>query len=587
MHRELKFRRVLLSVSDKSGVVELARAFAQSGAELVATGRTAKVLEEAGLSIVPIEKISGSPEAFQGRMKTLSFPVCSGILYRRGDSKEAQKDQQDLQELQIKPIDAVIVNFYPFEEAVSREGISRKELIDEVDIGGPTLVRAAAKNAPDVLVLTDPRQYSQVIEELDTHGTVSHATAIACAETAWERVLNYDAAIARELGGRGRLSLRYGENPHQKGSLEFDPDGPIAWPRGREESLTSAELSYNNILDVSAAYGLASDLLELARHSIGPATEGASAGPIGLAAGMKTAMGTEVATGVVIVKHNNPCGVALVPISSEYSHKDKRDSRESGGSGVSKEAQKAALKKAQKMALLRAWEGDPVSAFGGVLVFTHPIEDETAEWLSQHFVELVAAPGLSKESPVLKIILGKRKNLKALNIRRFGELPQESMISVPGGRVYQTTDLGTGEGLKSVTRVSWPKDKERLAQFGISVCRALKSNAIALVREIHQVPGAYQLVGAGQGQPNRVEALKSLAIPRAQSVLRASEGSIEDCVMISDAFFPFRDTVDTAHAAGVRFIIQPGGSIKDAESIAACDENGMAMAFTGVRHFRH
>ena len=527
LEKGLKIRRALLTVSDKEGVVELAKALKFAGAELVATGRTAQVLREAGLEITPIEQISGSPEAFQGRMKTLSFPVCSGILSRRGD----ERDENDLKELKISPIDCVVVNFYPFEKAAS-EKRERKTLIEEVDIGGPTLVRAAAKNSPDVLVLTSPQQYSAVIEELYQCQRVQKEKVQACAAAAWERILDYDSAITRELGTRGKKTLRYGENPHQKGVLEFDPTGPICWG----ESLTSEELSYNNILDLSSAYALASDLVQLNSDS----------------------------TGVVIVKHNNPCGVALVPKSHPG---------------------------AQKLALIRAWEGDPVSAFGGVLVFTDPIEDDGATWLSQHFVELVAAPSLTREHSGLKILSAKRKKLKAVPIDRFHEVPRESRVVVPGGVLVQTTDLGVEETLRSVSAVEFPAEKHLLARFGISICRALKSNAITLVRELTLPEEGnlklLQLVGAGQGQPNRVEALKSLAIPRAQSVLRASGGAISDCVMVSDAFFPFRDTVDVAHSAGLRYIVQPGGSLKDSESIAACREHQIAMAFTGVRHFKH
>jgi phosphoribosylaminoimidazolecarboxamide formyltransferase/IMP cyclohydrolase len=240
------------------------------------------------------------------------------------------------------------------------------------------------------------------------------------------------------------------------------------------------------------------------------------------------------------------------------------------------------------IALTRAWEGDPVSAFGGVLVFTDPVEPEVAEWLAGHFVELVAAPELSsKNHTALQILTSKRKNLKAVPIRKFGGVPNESMTVVPGGRLYQTVDLGNDEVIKSVTQSEWPQAKESLARFGIAVCRSLKSNAIAIVRELHSPVGAFQLVGAGQGQPNRIEALKSLAVPRAQATLRASEGKIEECIMVSDAFFPFRDTVDAAYTSGIRLIIQPGGSIKDGESITACNEHGIAMAFTGTRHFKH
>jgi phosphoribosylaminoimidazolecarboxamide formyltransferase / IMP cyclohydrolase len=531
---ELKVRRALFTVSDKAGAVELARALHATGTEIVATGKTAVILKEAGLPVTPIEKVSGSPEAFQGRMKTLSFPVCSGILYRRGD----ESDEADLKKLSIVPIDCVVVNFYPFEQAAAREGISRKELIEEIDIGGPTLVRAAAKNAPDVLVLTNPQQYTAVISDLSSKGSVGSALVDRCASEAWDRINQYDSAISERMGSAGvsgsKRVLRYGENPHQKGHLEFDPSGPIAW----DQQLTPSELSYNNILDLSAAYALASDLKEI---------------------------GGSHSTSVVIVKHNNPCGVALI-------------AREQGG---------VSLADAQLSALQRAWEGDPVSAFGGVLVFTDEIQEKVAVWLAERFVELVSAPGLSKQALALNILLSKRRNLKAVSIHQFGKVPATTTVTVPGGRLIQTSDTGLNEELKSMTRVKWPQNKAALSRFGMAVCRALKSNAIALVREIPGHEGSYQLVGAGQGQPNRIEALKALAVPRARSVLEATGGEIGDCVMVSDAFFPFRDTVETSHEAGIRYIIQPGGSIKDNESIAACDEFGISMAFTGVRHFRH
>lgn len=544
MHSEstpLRIRRALFTASDKVGIVELARAMRETGTELVATGRTAKVLEEAGLPVTPIEQVSGSPEAFRGRMKTLSFPVCSGILYRRGDAA----DEKDLATLNIPGIDCVVVNFYPFESTSARNGITRAELIEEVDIGGPTLVRAAAKNAPDVLVLTAPAQYAEVIAALHAGGTVSAAIAHRCAAEAWDRILEYDSAIAAKLGlgasaqaapavsGAG-IALRYGENPHQSATLSVHSDSPIAW----DAPLTDAELSYNNILDLSAAYALASDLREL--NSAGN-NEGAG-------------------SAVVIVKHNNPCGVAWIPHG---------------------------VPSAQRVALERAWQGDPVSAFGGVVVFTEPLGAEAAAWLSERFVEVVAAPGLTREDPALIKVRARRKNLKAVAIRRFGELPAQMTVAIPGGTLTQTTDVGLGDPLKAVTRAPWPAHLERLSRFGIAITRSLKSNALSLVREIPGQPGALQLVGTGQGQPNRVEALERLAIPRARAVLKETGGELRDCLLVSDAFFPFRDTVDLSHQAGLRYIIQPGGSIKDAESIAACDEHGMAMAFTGVRHFRH
>ena len=545
-----RVRRALLTVSDKRGVVELGRALLGAGAELVATGKTALVLKEAGLPITPIEQVSGSPEAFQGRMKTLSFPVCSGILYRRGDAS----DESDLRKLSISPIDVVVVNFYPFEEAVKRPGISEPALIEEVDIGGPTLVRAAAKNSPSVLVLTDPSQYAEVIAVLEKGQSIPAEICDRAARTAWARVAQYDQAIADRfpatapkaaLSAGNQRTLRYGENPHQSARIEWSGEPPIAW----DEKLTPTEISYNNILDTASAYGLASDLVEIAR---------------GISGG---------ATGVVIVKHNNPCGVALVP-----------------GKGAD----------AQLRALELAWAGDPVSAFGGVLIFTDPLEEKVAGVLAERFIELVAAPELKAQSSSLLRLLLKRKNLKALSIRRFGELPEHSTVSVPGGNLAQSADRGLREELRGVTKKAWPASKNKLALFGVAVTRSLKSNAVTLVREIpltdlegNPAPG-YQLIGAGQGQPNRVEALEWLAIPRARRVLKAegmdeaaSMRALSEALFVSDAFFPFRDTVDSAAQAGIRWIVQPGGSVKDQESVLACDEHGVSMAFTGIRHFRH
>ncbi|HTL13116.1 MAG TPA: bifunctional phosphoribosylaminoimidazolecarboxamide formyltransferase/IMP cyclohydrolase [Bdellovibrionota bacterium] len=521
----LRIRRALFSASDKDGIAELAQAMAASGTEIVATGRTAEVIAAAGVKVVPVEKLTGMPEAFQGRMKTLSFQICSGLLYRRGDAS----DEADLAKLKIQPVDCVVVNFYPFEKAVA-SGAQGQALIEQVDIGGPTMVRSAAKNAPHVLTLTDPAQYGEVISQLKSSGTVKAETVHRCAARAWERIHEYDSAIRDQLGGRA-VELRYGENPHQSGWLRVDSDSPIQW----ESPLTSNELSYNNILDLSSAYGLAVELK----------------------------LQWPDRTAVVIVKHNNPCGVALIPKGHSVNH-------------------------AQLLALEKAWEGDPVSAFGGVLVFTDPLGNGAAAWLAERFVEAVAAPGL-EGSEALGLITAKRKKLKAVEIRRFEPPSGRWETRVAGGVILQTPDTGLGEELKTVTRAPFAPEAQDVARFGVAVCRSLKSNAVVLVRGLDG--GGAQLVGAGQGQPNRVEALERLAVPRARRVLedpgQKEKSEIGDCIFVSDAFFPFRDTVDVAHSAGIRAIVQPGGSIKDAESIAACDEHGMAMAFTGVRHFRH
>jgi phosphoribosylaminoimidazolecarboxamide formyltransferase/IMP cyclohydrolase len=436
-------------------------------------------------------------------MKTLSFPVCSGILYRRGDAQ----DEKDLKTLGFEAIDCVVVNFYPFEKAAEKLGISQKDLIEEIDIGGPTLVRAAAKNSPDVLVLTDPSQYAQAISELEREGGVSDTFALECAREAWVKIAAYDGAIESRMS-RDLLNLRYGENPHQKGRLEIAPNSPIEWNGG----LTPNELSYNNITDLTAAYALASDL--------------------------KKAWPTSQS--VVIVKHGNPCGVAVSHAS-------------------------------QIEALEKAWAGDPVSAFGGVLVFSHPLESDAASFLAEKFVELIGAPGLRTGSLELETILKKRKKLKAVSILRFGEMPKEVSMRVPGARLVQSADLIAEENLKAVTKAVFSDKQKNLAQFAL----------------VSAFAHGFQLVGAGQGQPNRIEALKQLAIPRALSTLGGDSRALGDCIMVSDAFFPFRDTVDECAKAGIKFIVQPGGSIKDQESIAACDEHGVAMVFTGVRHFKH
>lgn len=534
----LKIRRVLLSVTDKNELLPLAKAFSHSGAELVATGKTASVLIEAGLKITPIEEISGSPEAFQGRMKTLSFPVCSGILFRRNDDK----DEEDLEKLKIKPIDAVVCNFYPFDQKLKNEGYPKSQAearkwIELIDIGGPTLVRAAAKNAPDVLILTHPLQYKTVIEELETSGSVQRETVWECASQAWDMVSKYDEAISSVLGECKNQELRYGENPHQKAWLSVEPSSPVDWlcedftlPATLYEK---QELSYNNILDCTHGFELMSELVsQFSDHQI-----------------------------CIILKHGNPCGVSMIH-SSE------------GG--------------AQLLALENAWAGDPVSAFGGVVLLSHSIEMDSAKYLSGRFIEVLSCPGLSSSGNELKVLFEKRKKLKILPIRKWVSEQSLQKTIIPGAVLTQTRDCMTSfEELKTVTHKEFPSELTSCAQFGIFIAKSLKSNALSLVRKLKNYKDSYQLVGTGQGQPNRVEALSSLAIPRAQRVLSESSGKMSDVILVSDAFFPFRDTVDIASQSGIQYIVQPGGSIKDQESIDACDEKNVAMLMTGMRHFKH
>lgn len=512
----LKVKRALLSVSDKTGLVELALAMHKSGTELYASGGTYKTLREAEIPCKLAEELAETPEAFQGRMKTLSFKIFSGLLARREDPK----DKADWEKLNIKLLDAVVVNFYPFHKNLDKN-LSRAELTELIDIGGPALVRAAAKNAPDVLVLTDPAQYPMVTQQLQTQGAVEKDTALKVAAQAWDLVADYDFSIQSVFGGSSK-TLRYGENPHQKASLKVHANSPLAW----DSALTSTELSYNNIVDLSSAYFLARDL--------------------------KAAFPDR--TSVVIVKHNNPCGVASVSKSTPQ---------------------------AQLRALEKAWACDPVSAFGGVLIFTDKIEAEILAYFQSRFVELISAPQLKSEN--LKELLTHRKNLKAVTVNHWDTEAQNMQMTVAGGVLTQSLDQQLEEPLKSVTDSPWPAAWKDLAHFGIFCNKTLKSNSVCLVRV--DSDGAYHMVGAGQGQPNRVEAMGKLAIPRAQTVLNKT--SLEDCILISDAFFPFRDSVDVAAQAGIRYIVQPGGSIKDAAVIAACNEHKIAMAFTGYRHFRH
>lgn len=511
-----QIRRALLSVSDKTGLVELAAAMHATGTELYASGGTYKTLQEAKIPCRLAEELAETPEAFQGRMKTLSFKIFSGLLARRGDAK----DQIDCEKLNIKLLDAVVVNFYPFHKNLDKN-LSRAELVELIDIGGPALVRAAAKNAPDVVVLTDPSQYAEVIQQLKAKNGVEKDTATRVASQAWDLVADYDLSIQSVFGGESK-TLRYGENPHQKASLKVHPNTPLDW----NNPLTGTELSYNNIVDLSSGYFLARDL--------------------------KAAFPDR--TSVVIVKHNNPCGVASVPKTTA---------------------------KAQMQALEKAWACDPISAFGGVLIFTDEIDAEILNYFQNRFVELISAPKLASGS--LKDLLTQRKNLKAVAVRHWDTEGTSMQMTVAGGVLTQSLDQQLEEPLKSVTETAWQSEWNRLAHFGIFCNKLLKSNSVCLVQE--DAEGTYRMVGAGQGQPNRVEAMGKLAIPRAQAVLKTDK--LSDCILISDAFFPFRDSVDVAAEAGIRAIVQPGGSIKDAAVIAACNEYKIAMAFTGYRHFRH
>jgi phosphoribosylaminoimidazolecarboxamide formyltransferase/IMP cyclohydrolase len=509
----VKIRRALLSVSDKRGLVEFARGLTALGVTLLGSGGTARVLREAGVPVTEVSEVTGFPEMLDGRVKTLHPAIHAGILARR----DLPAHQRELETAGIAPIDLVCVNLYPFRETVARPGVSLAETLEQIDIGGPALVRSAAKNHPAVAVLVNPDRYPAVLAELRAGGGgLSDATRAALAAEAFRHTALYDAAIASHLGREGASpfppvlalaaekvqDLRYGENPHQAGAFYRLPGlGGL----GQARQLQGKELSYNNLLDCHAAWAAASELPE---------------------------------GGCVIIKHTNPCGAALRPSQVE--------------------------------AYRRARDTDPVSAYGGILGFNAPLEEPTAAEIAQTFVEVVIAPGYTEGA--LAALKG-RKNLRLLEVAE-GAAPLQEFRSVGGGLLVQEADRVTlqEEALKVVTRRSPTPQEMADLRFAWVVAKHVKSNAIVFARD-----GA--TVGVGAGQMSRVDSCR-LAVMKAC-------GPTQGSVVASDAFFPFRDGLDAAAQAGATAIIQPGGSVRDAEVIQAAEEHGMAMLFTGLRHFRH
>src|SRR5437868_6290924 len=528
MQPRMTVARALLSVSDKAGIVEFARGLAELGIEILSTGGTASVLTREGIAVRQVQEFTGAPEMLGGRVKTLHPKVHGGILARR----KLAADQAEMKAQGVLPIDLVAVNLYPFREAVQK-GMPFDEVIENIDIGGPSMIRSAAKNAESVTVVVDPADYPMVLAELQQKKEVHESTRRRLQARAYAHTAAYDAAIAgwladqQEGGGfaespplpefRRLQSLRYGENPHQRAAFYR------AVPAPREPTLASAkqlqgkELSYNNLLDGAAA------LEALKEHAMGP--EGQAA--------------------VVIVKHTNPCGVAKA----------------------------STVLDAYRMAR----DADPVSAFGGIVALTHPVDVATGTALGETFLEAVIAPEF--ERGALEVLRTK-KSLRLLQVSllalgRDSWAPEQREVrSIPGGLLVQSRDLADADprGWKVVThRAPTPDEIEALA-FAWSVVKHVKSNAIVLARRD-------VTVGIGMGQTNRVDSVR-IAAQRAGEKARGA-------VLGSDAFFPFPDGVEEAARAGVTAIAQPGGSVRDDEVIAAADGAGVAMVFTGVRHFRH
>lgn len=515
--------RALVSVSDKSGILEFCQQLSELNVEIISTGGTAKLLQQNNVPVVEISDYTGFPEMMDGRVKTLHPKVHGGILGRRGI------DQAVMQENDIKPIDLVVVNLYPFQQTVANPACDLATAIENIDIGGPTMIRAAAKNHKDVTIVTDPSDYEVIISAIKNGGGISAETRFHLAVKTFEHTAQYDGAIANYLGGikqdgtkidfprtinlqfKQLQTMRYGENPHQKAAF-FAEQAPKAGSITSAKQLQGKDLSYNNIADTDAA-------LECVKQF------------------------DSSVSACVIVKHANPCGVAL-------------------GSNLLE-------------AYNKAFQTDTESAFGGIIAFNKPLDAETAQQIvDRQFVEVIIAPGVSDE---VSQIVATKKNVRLLDSGQWIEnLPSQLEFKrVNSGLLVQSADDALHNALKIVTKRAPTEQEMSDLLFTWRVAKYVKSNAIVYGKN-------NMTIGVGAGQMSRVNSARIAAIKAEHAGLE-----IPGSVMASDAFFPFRDGLDNAAKVGICAVIQPGGSIRDEEVIAAADEHDIAMVFTGMRHFRH
>jgi phosphoribosylaminoimidazolecarboxamide formyltransferase/IMP cyclohydrolase len=519
----IPIRRALLSVSDKTGLIDLARVLSSRKVELLSTGGTAKTLREAGLPVIDVSEVTGFPEIMDGRVKTLHPKIHGGLLGR------SHLDEAVMQQHGIAPIDLLVLNLYPFEQVTARPGHTLDEAIENIDIGGPAMLRSAAKNYARVAVLTDPAQYAAAVTEIEAHaGALTAATRFALAVAAFNRVAQYDAFIGNYLSAIGSdgthadfpaqqnsnfvkvMDLRYGENPHQQGAFYRDL-WPVPGTLATFEQLQGKELSYNNLGDADAAWECVRQFGEL--------------------------------SACVIVKHANPCGVAVAASNLD--------------------------------AYEAAYATDATSAFGGIIAFNQSVDAATAKTiLDRQFVEVLIAPAFDAAALA---VCAKKANVRVLKIPHGAGRNNIDVKRVGSGLLMQTADVRevTRQELKVVSKRAPSTAELDDLLFAWRVAKYVKSNAIVYARE-------QRTIGIGAGQMSRVISAKIAAL-KAEEAGLAVRGS----AMASDAFFPFRDGIDAAAAVGIRAVIQPGGSMRDHEVIAAANEHDMAMVFTGIRHFRH
>jgi phosphoribosylaminoimidazolecarboxamide formyltransferase/IMP cyclohydrolase len=561
-------------VYDKTGVAEFARALRELDVEILSTGGTAKALGAAGVELRTIEDFTGFPEIMDGRVKTLHPRLYGAILARRDQPEHLRAAAEQ----GIGPVDLVCVNLYPFERTVARAGVNIQEVLENIDIGGPTMIRAAAKNHAFVAVVVDPEDYSDLLAELrDSGGLVSVATRERLAARAFAYTARYEAAISRWFAVRTHegfpprwasayervLDLRYGENPHQRAAFYAEVGAPTHLLDGVRQ-LHGKELSFNNLLDLSAARELVEELGaphgDIARQGDGdpsidrsPSGEGSPSGDRGPSGDGSTsgddgpsADGRPSArrAAVAIVKHNNPCGCAL---------------------GVT-----------PRDAYERAFACDPQSAYGGVIALNRRVDVDLAESLARQFVEVLLAPGFDADALG---VLSKKKNVRLLELANWPP-PSRGVVEKPvlGGVLCQTRDTASEapQQMRVLTRLEPTEQQWEDLMFAWRVCMYVRSNAIVVARD-----GA--TIGVGAGQMSRVDSVR-IAVEKAKA---AQPELLAGSCLASDAFFPFADNIEAAAAAGVAAIIQPGGSVRDEEVTAAADAAGLAMVFTGVRHFRH